>query len=139
MDNNYNKINNINLQNIDQKILNAYINEGIEEINKLKDILKFKTFDDLKKEADTIISKYNGIDYDEIDLSLLGDNSFHEKHYLLSLKSFFTYLITIICQLITELIEVNNNSKLNLDITKKEIITKNILTNILNKLDLFKD
>ena len=132
-------IDNNNNYNIDQISLNNYINDGIKDINKLKNILNTKSFNDLKNEANNLLNKYNEINYDQfIQFSLLDKDYFLEKHYLLSLKSFFSYLIVIIIDIIIRLINLYNSSKSALDNKKKEKIIKEILINVLNKYDLFK-
>lgn len=139
MNENNNIIDNIIKQNIDKTSFVKYIEEGTSCINKLRNILKLNTFDCLKNEANEILNKYNKIDFEVYELSLLENDFFDENHYLLSLKSFFTHLIIIICELIIGLIDSYTNSNSKIDNISKEKILKEILIQITKKFDLFKD
>ena len=139
MNENNNIIDNIIKKNIDKNSFDKYIEEGTSCINNLKNILKLNTFDCLKNEENEILNKYNKIDFEVYELSLLENDFFDENHYLLSLKSFFTHLIIIICELIIGLIDSYTNSNSKIDNISKEKILKEILIQITKKFDLFKD
>jgi len=125
-------------QNINKVSLTYYIEEGLKDINILKNILVSQSFNNLKNETNVILNKYSKAYYDSTDLSLLEDNNFTEVHYLLSIKSFFTHLIIEICELIIGMLNFYfKHIKSFSNSTEKEKTVKDILDKILNKYELF--
>lgn len=137
MDDNYNAVKTFN-QNFDQTSLDKYIEEGLNDINHLNNILSLKTFEDLKKEATLLFKKYSSNYEDRIELSFLEDDAFLQSHYLLSLKSFFDFLMIEICEIIMGLLDLYNDNFYPIENNKKEKIMKDFLIKILNKFAIFK-
>ena len=126
-----------NKENISRDLLDKYIREIESDIKNLRNILNCNSLNFLKEESKKILAKYKLYKNDEIQYSLLDENSFSEQNYLLCIKSFYNHLIIIINEVIDEYVDLFHNYGNQLEIKKKEKIIKIYLTKLLNKFNVF--
>ena len=126
-----------NKENISRDLLDKYIREIESDIKNLRNILNCNSLNFLKEESKKILAKYKLYKNDEIQYSLIDENSFSEQNYLLCIKSFYNHLIIIINEVIDEYVDLFYNYGNQLEIKKKEKIIKIYLTKLLNKFNVF--